>query len=49
MEAARVAAIEGHKVTLFEKNSKLGGVMGISVLQNLKIILKNSQNGTPYS
>lgn len=28
MEAARVAAIEGHKVTLFEKNSKLGGVMG---------------------
>lgn len=28
MEAARVAAIEGHKVTLFEKNSRLGGVMG---------------------
>ena len=28
MEAARVAAIEGHKVTLFEKNAKLGGVMG---------------------
>lgn len=28
MEAARVAAIEGHKVTLFEKNGKLGGVMG---------------------
>lgn len=28
MEAARVAAIEGHKVTLLEKASKLGGVMG---------------------
>jgi NADPH-dependent 2,4-dienoyl-CoA reductase/sulfur reductase-like enzyme len=28
MEAARVAAIEGHKVTLFEKDNKLGGVMG---------------------
>ncbi len=28
MEAARVAALEGHRVTLFEKNSKLGGVMG---------------------
>ena len=28
LEAARVAAIEGHKVTLFEKTSKLGGVMG---------------------
>ena len=28
MEAARVAAIEGHHVTLFEKSGKLGGVMG---------------------
>lgn len=28
MEAARVAAIEGHKVTLFEKKNRLGGVMG---------------------
>ena len=28
MEAARVAAIEGHRVTLFEKSGKLGGVMG---------------------
>ena len=28
MEAARVAALEGHKVTLFEKNNRLGGVMG---------------------
>ena len=28
MEAARVAAIEGHHVTLFEKSDRLGGVMG---------------------
>lgn len=28
MEAARVAAIEGHEVVLFEKSDKLGGVMG---------------------
>lgn len=28
MEAARVAAMEGHKVTLFEKADHLGGVMG---------------------
>ena len=28
MEAARVAAIEGHHVTLLEKSGKLGGVMG---------------------
>lgn len=28
MEAARVAAIKGHKVTLFEKSNRLGGVMG---------------------
>lgn len=28
MEAARVAAIEGHHVILFEKNDHLGGVMG---------------------
>lgn len=28
MEAARVAALEGHDVTLFERSSKLGGVMG---------------------
>lgn len=28
MEAARVAAMEGHHVTLFEKENRLGGVMG---------------------
>ncbi len=27
MEAARVAALEGHKVTLFEKSGRLGGAM----------------------
>lgn len=44
LEAARVAAIEGHKVTLFEKNSKLGGVMGdictASFKQNIKKLTK---------
>lgn len=49
MEAARVAAIEGHKVTLFEKNSKLGGVMGDICTAKFKNNIKNSQNGTPYS
>lgn len=29
MEAARVAATKGHKVSLWEKNSKLGGAIGI--------------------
>ncbi len=28
MEAARVAAMEGHKVSLYERSDKLGGVMG---------------------
>lgn len=28
MEAARVAALDGHQVTLYEKESHLGGVMG---------------------
>ena len=40
MEAARVAAIEGHHVTLFEKSDHLGGVMGdictASFKQNIK-------------
>lgn len=44
MEAARVAAIEGHHVTLFEKNSKLGGVMGdictAKFKQNIKKLTK---------
>ena len=44
MEAARVAAIEGHKVTLFEKSDKLGGVMGdictAKFKQNIKKLTK---------
>lgn len=40
MEAARIAAIEGHHVTLFEKSDHLGGVMGdictASFKQNIK-------------
>lgn len=44
MEAARVAAIEGHHVTLFEKNDHLGGVMGdictASFKQNIKKLTK---------
>ena len=40
MEAARVAAIEGHHVVLYEKNDRLGGVMGdictASFKQNIK-------------
>lgn len=44
MEAARVAAIEGHKVTLFEKADRLGGVMGdictAKFKQNIKKLTK---------
>lgn len=44
MEAARVAAIEGHHVTLFEKNDHLGGVMGdictASFKQNIRKLTK---------
>ena len=40
MEAARVAAIEGHDVTLFEKNDKLGGVMGDICTAEFKINIK---------
>lgn len=40
MEAARAAAIEGHHVVLYEKNDRLGGVMGdictASFKQNIK-------------
>jgi len=32
MEAARVAAIRGHDVTLFEKSSKLGGLLSLAAL-----------------
>ena len=40
MEAARVAAIAGHKVTLYEKNDKLGGVMGDICTAKFKINIK---------
>jgi 2,4-dienoyl-CoA reductase-like NADH-dependent reductase (Old Yellow Enzyme family)/thioredoxin reductase len=32
MEAARVAALRGHQVTLFEKNSRLGGLMPLAAM-----------------
>jgi 2,4-dienoyl-CoA reductase (NADPH2) len=32
MEAARVAAIRGHQVTLYEKSSKLGGLLDLAAL-----------------
>jgi 2,4-dienoyl-CoA reductase (NADPH2) len=32
MEAARVAALRGHKVTLYEKSRKLGGLMDMAAL-----------------
>lgn len=32
MEAARIAAIRGHKVTLFEKGAKLGGLLNVAAL-----------------
>jgi NADPH-dependent 2,4-dienoyl-CoA reductase/sulfur reductase-like enzyme len=32
MEAARVAAIRGHKVVLYEKNDKLGGQLNLAIL-----------------
>jgi 2,4-dienoyl-CoA reductase-like NADH-dependent reductase (Old Yellow Enzyme family)/thioredoxin reductase len=32
LESARVAALRGHKVTLFEKEQKLGGLLNVAVL-----------------
>ncbi len=40
MEAARVAAIEGHKVTLLEKESKLGGTMDVISTAKFKSNIK---------
>ncbi|MCU0822923.1 MAG: FAD-dependent oxidoreductase, partial [Spirochaetes bacterium] len=37
MEAARVAALKGHDVTLVEKNSRLGGSMLVASIANEKI------------
>ncbi len=40
MEASRVAAIEGHKVTLLEKENKLGGTMDIISTASFKSNIK---------
>lgn len=40
MEAARVAAIEGHKVTLIEKENRLGGTMDIISTASFKSNIK---------
>ncbi len=40
MEAARVAALRGHKVTLFEKSGELGGLLGIIATPEFKKQLK---------
>jgi 2,4-dienoyl-CoA reductase (NADPH2) len=37
MEAARVAAMRGHKVTLCEKDRRLGGLMNLGVIFNDKL------------
>ena len=36
MEAARVASIKGHNVTLWEKSDKLGGALNVAVIPPLK-------------
>jgi 2,4-dienoyl-CoA reductase (NADPH2) len=36
MEAARVAALRGHKVTLYEKENKLGGLLNVAILPPYK-------------
>lgn len=40
MEAARVAALRGHKVTLFEKSGQLGGLLSIIATPEFKKQLK---------
>ena len=44
MEAARVAALRGHKVTLYEKEDKLGGLLNIATLPPYKDELVNLIN-----
>lgn len=41
MEAARVAAIRGHRVTLYEKGDRLGGMLNLAVVPPHKEELKN--------
>lgn len=44
MEAARVAALRGHHVTLYEKDDKLGGLLNISTIPPYKEELLNLMN-----
>ncbi len=44
MEAARIAATRGHKVTLFEKDSQLGGQLRIAALPPCKSEWKTTLN-----
>ncbi|MEA3471340.1 MAG: FAD-dependent oxidoreductase, partial [Thermodesulfobacteriota bacterium] len=41
MEAARIATLRGHRVTLFEKDDKLGGMVNLAFLPPHKEELKN--------
>lgn len=41
IEAARVAALRGHKVTLYEKDNKLGGLLNIATIPPYKEELGN--------
>ena len=41
MEAARVAALRGHKVTLFEKENKLGGQLNLACIAPHKEEMRN--------
>ncbi|MBK8529824.1 MAG: FAD-dependent oxidoreductase [Rubrivivax sp.] len=42
LEAARVAAIKGHKVTLFEKDARLGGQLNIADVPPRKIEIRRA-------
>lgn len=42
MEAARVATLRGHKVTLFEKDNKLGGQLNLACIAPYKEEMKNA-------
>jgi 2,4-dienoyl-CoA reductase-like NADH-dependent reductase (Old Yellow Enzyme family)/thioredoxin reductase len=41
LEAARVAALRGHRVTLFEKEDKLGGMINLAIVPPHKEELRN--------
>jgi len=48
MEAARVASLRGHKVTLYEKANKLGGLLNIATIAPHKEELLNLINYLSY-